>query len=236
MVENAEKAGFNPLTALRNGGSAGFTSTTTPALSPIATIAGGIGDFLTNFDPHADQKVELESQLVKAQIGRLNSETAYYSRMDKPGSFNVPTHGGSAGGGAKTLSGGSKSAALSASVAPQTPTPGEPTYTNPWETYHIDGRIRDTDAFAQRYGDSEIAQMIFGAHVGYRDYVANTGNDPLKDAKRGLDAVKDVVTNPSGHLSVTKLPTLPAHDRERKAKYDATTPFSYLPKFEFRWR
>lgn len=95
MVRNAEAAGFNPLTALRNGGAAGFSSTTTPALSPGAMLgeaAGAVGDFLKDFDPHADTKRELEFGLVQAQIANLNAGTAAQNRLDRPGSFNVPTY------------------------------------------------------------------------------------------------------------------------------------------------
>jgi len=46
MVSSATAAGFNPLTALRNGGSAGFTTTTSPSLSNSGSILGNIGGVL----------------------------------------------------------------------------------------------------------------------------------------------------------------------------------------------
>jgi len=98
MVRNAEAAGFNPLTALRNGGAAGFMTTTSPGLSSgevLANAAGEVGNFLSNFDPMADQKREAEYQLVQAQIANLNASTADYGRrtLASPGSFNVPQYG-----------------------------------------------------------------------------------------------------------------------------------------------
>lgn len=79
MVVDAERAGFNPLTALRNGGAAGFTSTTTPGLSGGAVLANAIGGaastFLANFDPFADRRREAEYRLMEAQIGNLNADT-----------------------------------------------------------------------------------------------------------------------------------------------------------------
>ena len=79
MVRSAEKAGFNPLTALRNGGAAGFTTTTTPGLSGGAVLANAVGgaaqSFLANFDPFADRRRETEFRLAEAQIANLNADT-----------------------------------------------------------------------------------------------------------------------------------------------------------------
>jgi len=77
MVRDAEAAGFNPLTALRNGGAAGFSISTTPAAPLSARLAdglsAGVSNFLANFDPMADDKREAEFQLVQAQIRNLNA-------------------------------------------------------------------------------------------------------------------------------------------------------------------
>lgn len=92
MVADAEAAGFNPLTVLRNGGAAGNMTTTQPALSSSAMFGealGEVGNFLSNFDPMADDRREQEYQLVQAQIANLNASTA---GMSRPQSFNVPTY------------------------------------------------------------------------------------------------------------------------------------------------
>lgn len=92
MVADAEAAGFNPLTALRNGGSAGFSVTSHPVLSSrevIGQAMGEVGNFLSNFDPFADQKREAEFNLVQAQIRNLNASSDALTRSQ---SFNVPSY------------------------------------------------------------------------------------------------------------------------------------------------
>lgn len=70
MVRAAEKAGFNPLTVLRNGGAAGFsTQVHHPAMSSgIAEAAGTIGNFLMSWDPQAQRRADLEYQIAAAQL------------------------------------------------------------------------------------------------------------------------------------------------------------------------
>ena len=88
LVTDAEAAGFNPLSALRNGGGAsyGTTITSTPLSrkAPVRQAVGGsssasafsaAGDFLLNFDPFADQKREQEYRLIESQIASLNAGT-----------------------------------------------------------------------------------------------------------------------------------------------------------------
>lgn len=96
MVADAEAAGFNPLTVLRNGGSAGYMQTAHPGLSSgevIGQALGNVGNFLADFDPYADDKRELASRLAEAQIANLNASTAtmFPPAPGKPGSFNVPS-------------------------------------------------------------------------------------------------------------------------------------------------
>ncbi|RUW01428.1 MULTISPECIES: hypothetical protein [unclassified Mesorhizobium] len=74
MVRDAEAAGFNPLTAIRNGGSAGFTSTTTPG-NPVGGALSRVGDWLTNFNPFEDAERAQRGKLLDAQIANLNAET-----------------------------------------------------------------------------------------------------------------------------------------------------------------
>ncbi|MES0175724.1 hypothetical protein [Mesorhizobium sp. M0006] len=78
MVRDAEAAGFNPLTAIRNGGSAGFTSTHTPGNGLSAALSTA-GNFLMNFDPMADTKREKEFALLDAQVRNLNAESGFYN-------------------------------------------------------------------------------------------------------------------------------------------------------------
>lgn len=76
MARKATQAGFNPLTALRNGGSAGFTTTTAPTVSTmpetLANLGGVLGDALgKKLDPIEAKKRELDTALVDAQLREL---------------------------------------------------------------------------------------------------------------------------------------------------------------------
>ncbi len=46
MADDAAAAGFNPLTAIRNGGSAGFTTTTAPTVSAMPEVLSQLGGIL----------------------------------------------------------------------------------------------------------------------------------------------------------------------------------------------
>lgn len=78
MVENATAAGFNPLTAIRNGGSAGFSTSTTTAptasaLPQALASAGGIlGDALSNqLDPVKQKQRQVDTALADYQLRQL---------------------------------------------------------------------------------------------------------------------------------------------------------------------
>ncbi|RWM79350.1 MAG: hypothetical protein E5X86_12615 [Mesorhizobium sp.] len=79
MVKDAEAAGFNPLTAIRNGGSAGYTQTSHPGLSSGAFIAdaiGKIGNVIASHDPMAEQTAKLEYQIRQETLRNLQADTA----------------------------------------------------------------------------------------------------------------------------------------------------------------
>lgn len=84
MAKSAEKAGFNPLTAIRNGGSAGFVTTHHPGLS-MATRMGNmfstLGNAIMSFDERADERALLEEQLARAQLARLQGPTDGFRAM-----------------------------------------------------------------------------------------------------------------------------------------------------------
>lgn len=80
MREGAEAEGFNPLTALRNGGSAGFSSSTSTTTSPtvssmpgaLASIGGILGEaFEKKIDPLEAKKRQLDTALVDYQLRQL---------------------------------------------------------------------------------------------------------------------------------------------------------------------
>lgn len=76
MANSAKAAGFNPLTALRNGGSAGFTTTTGPTMSALpealASMGGILGGALQNkLDPLEQKKRQYDTALVDYQLRQL---------------------------------------------------------------------------------------------------------------------------------------------------------------------
>lgn len=79
MAEKAQEAGFNPLTALRNGGSAGFTSTVHhPGLSGVAESIGQIGGVLGSalekrMDPIEQKRDQVESALLDYQLKAIQA-------------------------------------------------------------------------------------------------------------------------------------------------------------------
>lgn len=95
MVTDAEAAGFNPLTAIRNGGSAGFTSTSSGGGANLGGALSAAGDFLSNFNPFADAERNQRSRLLDAQINNLNAETGNLLHT-------VPTRHGAMASGAGT--------------------------------------------------------------------------------------------------------------------------------------
>lgn len=89
MVEDASAAGFNPLTAIRNGGSAGFTTTTSPSISNtpeiLSNLGGVLGDALgQKLDPINAKKREIDTLLVDRQLRQLREGPQV------AGSFKVP--------------------------------------------------------------------------------------------------------------------------------------------------
>lgn len=88
LRKNAIKGGFNPLTALRGGGSAGFMQTHTPALASVATMGRAVANGFQaaiDYDPNAEKTAQIERELLKAQLENINTRTR------KSQSFNVPT-------------------------------------------------------------------------------------------------------------------------------------------------
>ena len=178
MVADAEAAGFNPLTVLRNGGSAGYMQTAHPALSSgemIGGALGSIGNFLADFDPYADDKRELESRLAEATINNLNAQTASFfpPAPGKPGSFNVPQ---SSAGQIERRPSGSAGQLSASAGAPQTPTIEVPTVTNPNPIStgrYVDPDQPDAEMYETRYGDSEFWNFIDGTTIRFKDWKYN---------------------------------------------------------------
>lgn len=89
MVASAEAAGFNPLTAIRNGGSAGFTTTTSPTVSQmpeaLANFGGVLGSALEKkLDPIEAKKREIDTLMTDVQLKEARALAA------RPASFYRP--------------------------------------------------------------------------------------------------------------------------------------------------
>lgn len=167
LVEDSEAAGFNPLTALRGGGGAGYTATTAPFLSSgssgggehIANALTNVGSIIANFDPFEDKLREAQYGVMQAQLANLQANTAATQKR----MFDVPA-----------VTGRTKVAALPALAVGPSPESGDRTVTNPWTSGQVDPEYLDAEVFEARYGDSEVAQMVYGARNMWADYNHNT--------------------------------------------------------------
>ena len=76
LRDDAQAAGFNPLTALKATGGGGNTTTTHGGLSSMEVIGNaiqdGLGTFLS-FDPVAEETKRLENELLAQQVKRYKS-------------------------------------------------------------------------------------------------------------------------------------------------------------------
>lgn len=213
LVEDAQAAGFNPLTVLRGGGASSYNSAaglaplssapltasripSSPAQmqqapvrqavggSVVGAAAGAIGDFLSNFDPFADQKKEQEYRLVESQIAALNASAL----------SGVARGAGSYATGAmeRRLSG------LGGVLGKPSPwTAGDVTVTNPFQKLEVNPNASDAATWEQRYG--EPGSWVGGVVVGGRDVWHNgkklfnsywdnpKPNETLKSAARWVD-------------------------------------------------
>lgn len=156
MVKDAEAAGFNPLTALRNGGAAGFSVTSQPVLSSsgqaIAGVANAFGDFLQNFDPFEDKMREVQYRTMQAQLDGLQLDNSSKRKL----MFDPP-----AVSGRRTVTAGPVLG--SKASKPQPPSLENPTLTNPFPMSDgslVNPGFVDAEAWETRYGD--IAQEIGG--------------------------------------------------------------------------
>lgn len=187
MARNAEAAGFNPLTALRNGGSAGFTTTVShPGLSgvseAVSQIGGALGSALEKkIDPIEQKRQAVESALLDYQLGTIQN------KAKAPMMFgDVPTKTGSS-----LIRQPSAPLAAKRVFAPSTAkanAPGEGTlvggddprvsglgWNNGRYGWHHVPVMPDGETLETIYGDSEILSTIYGGakitgDAGYSAY------------------------------------------------------------------
>ncbi|OCC05615.1 hypothetical protein BA190_07570 [Labrys sp. WJW] len=219
MVREAEAAGFNPLTAIRNGGSAGFSvsSTTGGGSSPLSRVAGalpGIADnFLQAIDPFNDKSREMQYKIQEAQLANLQADTAARNRVSIGG---VPAVTGGAVARPRVGSGvphGKTNVSLPAAVplpdsAAETKTPKveAPTLTNPYPTQSgavVNKGLPDAEVIEKRYGENELFSTIGGLGVFAGDVYSNID----KGARAWVDKYRKVPglwEDAAGYLSRTK--------------------------------
>ncbi|UIB81432.1 hypothetical protein [Flyfo microvirus Tbat2_110] len=220
LVEDAQTAGFNPLTLVRSGGaasyggSAGFAPLSATPLTrqaPVRQAVGGspFGDavgsaatsFLNNFDPFADQRRGQEYRLVESQIAALNASAL----------SRVPRGAGSYASGDIERRPSSKGGMLG---KPAMPTAGEVEVTNPWQSMETDPDVRDAAAFEQRYG--EPGSWLGGVYVIARDWGHNVErvtapavnwvrNNYTKPAAKSVQGIFGQV-RPAGSAPLSKPP------------------------------
>lgn len=174
LRDNAEKAGFNPLTALRAGGGAGFTTSTNhPALSStIGDIAGQAFNAWANHDPMAEDRKSVEFDLMKAQLANIEADTTAKLRQGQTprNSLNVPVRE------APSVVTGTGLASTPATLGqPQAPEAGDRTVTNPWQRWEVEPTVSDGAVFEERYGD--FVGGALGVLPAIRDLSKNAGKD-----------------------------------------------------------
>ena len=197
MARNAEKAGFNPLTALRNGGSAGFTSTVShPGLSglgdAIAQVGGQIGAAVSQkLDPIEQKRSQVESSLLDYQLQQIQSGALRVPRLG-----DVPSAAGSANAVQRTpplgKAGGVKPP--SSIVAGDAPTASEVGLKDRFGI-EIDPGTPDAAVFEQRYG--EPGDWIGGVYVA--------GADAFHNAKSYVSDLWDDATKKDPAFSAMRL-------------------------------
>lgn len=166
LVVDAERAGFNPLTVLRAGGTS-YQNSGAPLLSRREVggshVADGImsaaDSFLQNWDPYADQKREQQYRLVESQIAANNASTlsgVLYGRGSYASSDydTRPTRSGAALG------------------KPTVREPGKTQVTNPHEWLEVAPTQADAAAYEERYGEA-ISDFIVGPYIAGRDWLHN---------------------------------------------------------------
>lgn len=218
LVEDAQAAGFNPLTVMRSGGASSYNSaaglaplsasrlTSSPAQmqqapvrqavggSAVGSAMGAVGDFLSNFDPFADQKKEQEYRLVESQIAALNASalsgvakgagsfassdierrpSRAAAALSKPFGINKPGEGTLVGGDDPTVS----SLGLN---------------NGRWGLFHAPW-APDAEAVETIYGDNEIFSTIGGA----AKIVADGAYSVWRNGWSAYDASKRAVSSGS---------------------------------------
>ena len=235
LVQDAEAAGFNPLTVLRAGGGASYNAAAGFAplsrTAPVQQATPGAGSYigeslqavgnnwLANWDPYAGQKRELERGLAEAQIANLNASTRAMGSQ----SFLVPTWGAGttekrASGSSGWLSKGGASAIAAQNSDWLTPPDPSKDALPIW----VPGKDRDGKMVWIPNPDGPDAEQL--AFAG------------LARMQSGFEAAASAAYNWRDGIKVSKVAPM-----DGRRKDDAFVPVSgsvwdYFPAVRFQWR
>lgn len=153
LRDKAIEGGFNPLTALRNGGAAGFTQTTLPALSSGEVLADALGSGLDTYynRQQLNRDIErdaLEKAIMREELDQLQKRNSVV--RDRDFGYSIPH--------AVTTTGvGSTNASMASDRSLRTV----------MGTIDYNPALDDTEKAEQRYGD--IASFPIGVSVALSD-------------------------------------------------------------------
>lgn len=202
MVKNAEAAGFNPLTAIRNGGSAGFTTTTThPALSgsgfmqQASDAVGGLFNAFSTIDPNGSATEQRDYDMVRAQLGGSDPWRGLRSTGHSLG--GVPSYEGAqqfstvdvAGTGTRNGRPQKPQSATDAMIYGSPLQAGDRNITNPFPVgsgIMVDPTLPDASVIEDFLGESEIVSAGYAAWKAFKTFQYNYEHNPdfTKDPAR----------------------------------------------------
>lgn len=231
LRRNAEKAGFNPLTALKHG-AGGFTSTTStvPGLSTREVLGEALGAGLEtwfNRDEIAEQE-ELERirlETMRAERDNIRARTAFLGAQTAFGS-SIPTYEST---GVETQE--------TAPLDPAVPEPGRRTSSDPRDAGRgdtfLNPRVVDAETTEARYGD--IGQEFAGARNLWMDNTYNAAMQRLVN-RFGEDAAAQVDQRVRTETE-TPVNQIIREERQRlEEELHGAAPLSYPTSRNRRWQ
>nr|QJB21404.1 MAG: hypothetical protein [Microvirus sp.] len=215
MVKDAEAAGFNPLTVLRNGGAAGYTQTHHPALSSGAFIAdamAGLGNVVASIDPMRDATAKLEHEIKQATLESIQADSTYRRKATmaiggapvSTGARNVAVQ--------SALARGNGPVPVTTPIGPNLPAEADrDKIVNPfptWSGIEIPGWLKSGEAWENVFGDlGTVPASIVGipAIIGHNAYRlgkkighGSTGPKTLAPMRRYQDATRKTLRQTRG--------------------------------------
>lgn len=186
LRKSAIHGGFNPLTALRNGGGAGYSqvasrhpilSTSAADIFGQAAIAGLTS--ASNYSALDEEKSFLERDIMKSQLQSINQKNDYFTKLsNKPFQTfgTIPTASGSMV---------SKNSEILNTGLPVKPQMQVPEAVNPFPTSSgiiVNTNYPNTESYEDRYGDI-LGGIIGGVIVAGGDLYKNISDIPNKIKK-----------------------------------------------------